>query len=144
METSRGPFEVPNPAHAPQRENAPSNGDFPAIESVLPSATPEQTTIVELPDCSDLGPTRVARKFDCPNYDHCLSLCAALNWDSFSCGGCCGEINQQLVWRAHHSIKSDLELACVCKLPTLTSATKRRSPDSPLPLGRTSTKTAQG
>ena len=59
------------------------------------------------------------RNYECDNYTTCLSLAAALNWRSFSCHNCCGEVNPQLIWRAHQNIKSDKTLATFCELPPL-------------------------
>ena len=57
------------------------------------------------------------RIYDCPNYETCLGLAAALDWKSFTCHGCCGEVNQQLLWRAHHRIRNNPSLTKLCNLP---------------------------
>ncbi len=67
----------------------------------------------------------VVRQFDCSEYDTCLSLTAALNWESFSCAGCCGELNQQLLWRAHQNCRRDKSLASLCQLPELKSGLQK-------------------
>jgi len=59
------------------------------------------------------------RNYECDHYETCLGLAAALNWKSFTCGGCCGEVNQQLLWRAHHHIRNNPALSKLCSLPTL-------------------------
>ncbi len=48
------------------------------------------------------------RNYSCENYEGCLSLCAALNWESFSCLGCNGEPDANLVWEAQLKRKDDL------------------------------------
>ncbi len=40
------------------------------------------------------------RRFECDNYEKCLTLTAKLDWDSFTCKGCNGSINAKLLWRA--------------------------------------------
>ncbi len=59
------------------------------------------------------------RKYECRNYETCLGLAAALNWKSFTCGSCCGEVNEQLLWRAHHQIRNNPALTKLCALPAL-------------------------
>ena len=59
------------------------------------------------------------RNFECDNYNKCLSLAAALDWNSFTCEGCSCEINQQLIWRARHRLRSEPQLAKVFNLPLL-------------------------
>jgi hypothetical protein len=47
------------------------------------------------------------RNHSCPNYEGCLSLAAALDWQSFSCLGCAGDPDVTLVWRAQLKRKDD-------------------------------------
>ncbi len=47
------------------------------------------------------------RNFDCPNYQKCLDLAAALDWSGFSCQNCSQEVNQQLLWRVRQCCKHD-------------------------------------
>lgn len=61
-----------------------------------------------------------SRAFDCPNYNTCLSLAAALDWKSFTCQGCSRMVNSQLLWRAHQRVRTDPGLAKLCNLPILT------------------------
>jgi hypothetical protein len=58
-----------------------------------------------------------ARQYDCEHYDTCLSLAAALDWKSFSCSGCNGCVNQQLLWRANHALRKNSALKRICNLP---------------------------
>lgn len=37
------------------------------------------------------------RVYECKNYGTCLGLAADLNWKSFSCAGCCGKPNEELI-----------------------------------------------
>lgn len=74
------------------------------------------------------------RQYECENYNTCLGLAAALDWISFSCSGCSGKVNNRLLWRAHHEVRKNTELATLCELPKL-SLTQREageafSPDS--------------
>ena len=59
------------------------------------------------------------RRYDCPNYESCLNLAAALNWDNFTCRGCNGEIDETLCWRAHQAQKKDVIVRTLCDLPDL-------------------------
>ena len=59
------------------------------------------------------------RNYDCPHYDTCLGLAAAFDWSSFTCHGCSGMVNEQLIWRAHQRLKGDRTLAALCALPEL-------------------------
>ena len=59
------------------------------------------------------------RRYDCTNYEGCLALAAALNWDSFTCRGCNGEIDSTLCWRAHQIAKKDRVADQICELPAL-------------------------
>ena len=62
------------------------------------------------------------RRYECCNYETCLALAAALNWDSFTCRGCTGEVNETLYWRAAHEIKRDRAVKKICELPPLKNA----------------------
>lgn len=62
------------------------------------------------------------RRFDCRNYQICLNLSAALNWRSFTCKDCSGQISSQLLWRAQHHLRKDKALSSVCKLPIVTDS----------------------
>ena len=57
------------------------------------------------------------RNFACKNYNSCLSLAAALNWESFSCGGCTGTIDETIRWRAKGVSKRDSALRQLCIIP---------------------------
>ncbi len=93
--------------------------------AVNDSALSEQPEISNQDECGNLECAGVAlaveRRFDCDNYETCLGLAAALNWQSFTCRECTGEINQQILWRAHQITKKDNDLADLCKLPGLKS-----------------------
>lgn len=54
------------------------------------------------------------RRYDCHNYETCLELAAALNWDSFTCRGCSGNIDQAFFWRALHARKKDRIAEALC------------------------------
>jgi hypothetical protein len=66
------------------------------------------------------------RNLDCANYETCLNLAAALNWETFTCTGCSGEVNQSLIWRAHHAAKKDSVAKKICRLHTRTLAVTSR------------------
>ena len=54
------------------------------------------------------------RRHSCNNYENCLNLAAALNWDSFTCRGCDGSINTALCWRAQQELKKDKVTRSIC------------------------------
>lgn len=84
-------------------------GPFQVIDQSVPDGTPRS----ELDHPAE-GPKR---RYDCGNYETCLNLAAALNWDSFTCRGCCREINEKLLWRAQHEVRKDLMAKAICELP---------------------------
>lgn len=59
------------------------------------------------------------RRYSCNNYATCLDLAAALNWDNFTCRGCNGEVNQNLLWRGHQAKRRDDVAESLCTLPEL-------------------------
>jgi predicted Fe-S protein YdhL (DUF1289 family) len=59
------------------------------------------------------------RRYLCPKYDTCLNLAAALNWDNFTCRGCCGEVDETLLWRAYQEARHDQIASAVCELPQI-------------------------
>lgn len=59
------------------------------------------------------------RNYDCKNYEECLTLAAAMNWESYTCTGCCGEVNASLCWQAHHAQRKDELVQKICHLPEL-------------------------
>ena len=71
------------------------------------------------------------RQYDCSNYETCLDLAAALDWESFSCNGCCGKINECLVWQAHQVEKYDAVAHMICDhLPPLSSHRIKQEPSN--------------
>lgn len=66
------------------------------------------------------------RHYDCPNYDVCLGLAAALDWSSFTCSSCSGSIDQKTLWRAHHRVRNNAMLAALCNLPDLSRMRRKR------------------
>lgn len=96
---------------------------------------PYLRVLSEKKSAADLIPSP-CREFDCANYESCLSLAAALDWDSFSCANCNGRMNSQLLWRAHHRLKFDDELARLCDLPPLSPHHKTQSegPEEVVPI----------
>jgi hypothetical protein len=56
------------------------------------------------------------RNYDCKHYETCLDLAASLNWSSFTCQGCSGEVNSALLWRAHQNQRKDSVAKALCDL----------------------------
>lgn len=87
------------------------------------------------------------RRYECVQYATCLDLAAALNWDNFTCRGCCGEIDQALLWRAHQAQKKDRVAGRLCELPEIKfhsacSDTQSSTGDNLLPEGPSGLKLA--
>ncbi|MCB0310716.1 MAG: hypothetical protein KDD42_05750 [Bdellovibrionales bacterium] len=59
------------------------------------------------------------RRYDCQNYSTCLNIACALNWDSFTCRGCCADVSEALKWRAHQALKKDGVANSLCELPEI-------------------------
>lgn len=90
-------------------------GPFQVIES-------EGSGVVDSP----ITPPR--RRYSCPNYSNCLNVACALNWDSFTCRGCVGEVDSTLVWRAHQAKRKDKVAASLCDIPNI--STHEREPST--------------
>lgn len=54
------------------------------------------------------------RCYDCKNYDLCLNLAAALDWDGFCCTNCDKSVDQKLVWQALKIKKADRVVEELC------------------------------
>ena len=61
------------------------------------------------------------RRYDCASYDRCLQLAAALNWESFTCRGCSGHINDALLWRVGQAIRRDTVAKAICAAPKIST-----------------------
>jgi hypothetical protein len=72
------------------------------------------------------------RNYSCENYDTCLDLAAALNWYSFDCNGCVGQVNEAIVWRARQARKKDLVAEHLCQMNKGPSRITVLSNDSPI------------
>lgn len=59
------------------------------------------------------------RRYDCQHYETCLAIAAALNWDNFTCRGCCEQIDEALFWRARQAIKKDSVVEKLCDFPSI-------------------------
>lgn len=66
------------------------------------------------------------RHYGCPNYDVCLNLAAALNWESFTCRGCTGQVSEALCWQAHQAQKKDAVAGRICDIPDIPSFVCRK------------------
>ena len=68
------------------------------------------------------------RRYDCVSYDRCLELAAALNWESFTCRGCSGQVNDALLWRAGQAIRRDSVAKAICPAPKISTLSGNGSP----------------
>jgi hypothetical protein len=50
---------------------------------------------------------KLYRNSNCVNYQNCLSIAATLNWHSFTCDGCSGNLNPELSWKVLREAKND-------------------------------------
>jgi hypothetical protein len=67
----------------------------------------------------DASAHTVVRNLDCKNYCTCLNVAVSLNWESFTCEGCNGDINQSLTWRAGQSALRDSVTRALCPRPNI-------------------------
>ena len=107
-----GPFEV----HSELADDSPLSLERPNnCSGGFGSNTPERpASLDEVPP----------RRYDCGNYERCLGLAASLNWESFTCCGCNGEINETLTWRAHLSARKDVVAKHLFQAPPITTYAK--------------------
>ena len=69
---------------------------------------------------STINPTEAPRRrYSCPSYETCLNVACALDWDSFTCRGCCGEVNESLVWRTRQIMRKDRLAGKICDKPEI-------------------------
>lgn len=69
--------------------------------------------------CVDLPISAPRRRHSCQNYQSCLDLACALNWDSFTCRGCSGSIDQSLLWQGHQAKRKDSVAKRLCDIPEI-------------------------
>lgn len=96
-------------------------------------------------DAPSTASTSPKRDYECNNYDLCLQLAAALNWDSFTCHECNGKISQSLLWRAHQAMRKDSVANKICEqLPEInvfcSAATNSNSFEPSIELNKSSKK----
>ncbi len=80
---------------------------------------PFQVIADEAPQDPKLPIEPPRRRYECSNYEFCLDLAAALNWDNFTCRGCSGEIAQPLLWQANQCARKDQVIRKICSLPQI-------------------------
>lgn len=119
-----GPFEVRHESSAPSFLNSDHSN----------SAT-GNVGVVDAPRPTDEVPRR---RYECEHYELCLGLAASLNWESFTCRGCSGETNQNLLWRARLTARKDSVAAKLLRAQPVTALTSTTAS------GKTSSTTAQG
>jgi hypothetical protein len=71
--------------------------------------------------CITLDEAVPRRRYDCASYDRCLELAAALNWESFTCRGCSGRVNDALLWRVGQALRHDTVAKALCSAPKLSA-----------------------
>ena len=110
-DTEKGPFEVrtANATGSVARKHHSLGG-----ANTYTNAPGDEGPLLEPP----------VRKYGCANYENCLDLAATLNWASFTCKQCCGEINGALQWRAHQIRRRDSLAQAICDLPRLSTVEK--------------------
>ena len=88
-------------------------GPFQVIEAQGPEERSSGSLDVPIPS--------PRRRYSCSNYETCLNLACALNWDSFTCRGCSGQISNALLWRAHGARKKDKVARSLTAVPSIVS-----------------------
>jgi hypothetical protein len=142
MVAKPGPFRLNPPPTTPSAKFSPtyrpsqykprfpkltkSTGPINRLNQTKTSLHPLESAIRSVQDDSPLSAAEVAetvidpfRCFDCNHYETCLDLTAVLDWYSFTCKGCNGMVDPQLIWRAHQELKKKNELESICSLPSL-------------------------
>lgn len=69
------------------------------------------------------------RRYSCPNYEKCLNMAAALNWDNFTCRGCSGEVDTALLWRARQAVKNEKDLKKILSIPLIEVSSQNSDKD---------------
>lgn len=87
-----------------------NKGPFKVIASTSPCVITESFFYDERPP----GPPR---EYECEHYGLCLTVAAALNWETFTCEGCSGEMDDALLWQARIAARKDGIAQKICKLP---------------------------
>jgi hypothetical protein len=59
------------------------------------------------------------RHYDCPNYETCLSIAIAQDWDNFGCNGCVGTPRDSLIWKSHVANRRNKVNETLSKLPEI-------------------------
>ena len=72
------------------------------------------------------------RQYDCPAYEECLNLAAALDWSGFTCFGCSGVVNENLRWRACQALKKDSVARRICDVPEIQVVSSSAHQEMPL------------
>lgn len=70
------------------------------------TAQPLEQGPIQIAFCDNSSPIPV-RDVTCSNYQECLNIAACLNWMSFSCENCTGEVAPHLRWRSRIERRRD-------------------------------------
>lgn len=81
--------------------------------------------------CVDAPIDPPRRRYSCDSYSICLDLAAALNWDSFTCRGCNGSVDECLIWRALQAKKKDQVAERICSVGSRSKKTRSVDPSPP-------------
>jgi hypothetical protein len=112
---------------------------------VRPSSAHRNTPTPDLISSARDAPVAAPfRRYDCHNYQVCLDVAAALDWENFTCSSCNGQVDKRLLWRAKHAQRRDPFAKECCDLPDLEGDTAplilgpapRPSKKTSLPRGR--------
>jgi hypothetical protein len=144
------PLHSPASQNEPQRLQAtqegkcrttyPASGELPPSHPIAKSSTLRPSLTSSARDAPVAAPFR---RYECENYQICLDIAAALDWENFTCSSCNGQVDKRLLWRAKHAQRRDPFAQECCKLPDINglpdSKTGSSVPDpEPLVLGPTS------
>jgi len=117
LETDSTTFTHMAPHNEQLGDPGPFEVRFSDVEDAAPCEGEGSTSRDEMP----------RRRYDCACYERCLELAAALNWESFTCRGCNGVVNESLLWRVGQAIRRDSVAKALCaapKIPTLSCASE--------------------
>lgn len=121
------------PFHRPPSQNESRQLQETQEEKCRTSAYPESGELPPWPNTAKTSTLRPAltssardapvaapfRRYECENYQVCLDVAAALDWENFTCSSCNGQVDRRLLWRAKHAQRRDPFAQECCQLPDM-------------------------
>lgn len=85
--------------------------------------------VIDIDDIKDSANPVAApkRRYSCSNYNNCLNIAGALDWDNFTCRGCNGEVEPTVLWRARQAVRSEHSMKKLFSFPDIEIAGKAKT-----------------